>query len=27
VYSLPAEHKESPRILEWVAYPLSSRSF
>jgi len=26
--SLPAEpHKWSPRILEWVAYPFSSRSF
>ena len=27
VDSLPAEHKESPRILEWVAFPFSSRSF
>ena len=26
VDSLPAEHKGSPRILEWVAYPFSSRS-
>ena len=24
--SLPTEHKGSPRILEWVAYPFSSRS-
>ena len=24
--SLPAEHKGSPRILEWVAYPFSSTS-
>ena len=25
--SLPAEPQGSPRILEWVAYPFSSRSF
>ena len=25
--SLPTEPQESPRILEWVAYPFTSRSF
>ena len=26
-HSLPAEHKGSPRILEWVAYPFHQRIF